>query len=76
MLLRDNMAQLQRDMADFKRDESESRQKFEDKLDDQFETREANLNNRFCWNLFHQFLFALVASVTALAAAELLGLLN
>ena len=72
MLLRDNMAQLQRDMANFKRDGAESRKKLEDKLDSQFETREANLNSRFRWNLFYQFLFALLAAVVTLVAAKLL----
>ena len=73
MLLRDSMAQLQRDMADFKRDGAESRQKFEDKLDDQFETHEANLDSRYRWNIFFQFLFALLAAVVTLVAAKLLG---
>ena len=70
MLLRDNMAQLQRDMADFKRDQAESRTKFENKLDNQFETREANLDSRYRRNIFFQFLFALLAAVVALVAAS------
>ena len=70
MLLRDSMAQLQHDMADFKRDQAESRTKFEDKLDDQFETREANLKSRYRRSIFFQFLFALLAAVVALVAAK------
>ena len=70
------MAQLQRDMADFKREEAESRTKFEDKLDEQFETHEANLDSRYRWNLFYQFLFALLAAVVTFVMAKLLPFLD